>query len=98
MYLPIVLAIGVPMTFVLSCSSLFGFLNPLFILSVWLLCGGAAGIMSIAWLYQRAWLRLSSTLILLMSVLLAGLNLGFVWRTGQQWGAYVDQYMAHGLK
>lgn len=93
LYLPIVLAVVAPTAFVLSCSSLFAFLNPLLVLSFWIISGAGAGIMSIAWLYQRAWRRLLSTSILLVTVLIAGLNLGVVWHTGQHWGAYVDQYL-----
>lgn len=98
LYLPIVLSVTWPVGLVLSFSNTFGgwLLNPVFIFALWVVSGAGAGIFSIAWLYQRTWLRLSSSLVLLATTLVAGLNLGLVWRTGEEWGAYVDQYVAQG--
>jgi hypothetical protein len=56
------------------------YLSPPFIFLYWLVSAGAGVMACIAWICQRAWRRLLSTVILPVSVLLAGFNLPLVWR------------------
>jgi hypothetical protein len=55
------------------------YLSPPFIFLYWLVSAGAGIMACIAWICQRSWRRLLSTVILPASVLLAGFNLPLVW-------------------
>jgi hypothetical protein len=55
------------------------YFSPQFIFLYWLVSAGAGVIACIAWICQRAWRRLLSTMILPVSVLVAGFNLPLVW-------------------
>lgn len=92
LYWPVILSVLCPIVFILAWSGPFSLrmlLVPPMVLILWMACSVFAVVTAIAWAYQRAWRRLLSTLILPVSVVLAGLNLSFVWRTGQRAGDYV---------
>ena len=70
LYWPIVLSITWPVAFFLVWSGLFdlfGFLGPYMVLMLWLSSAVAAVIMAIAWIGERTWRRVLSTMILPLS-------------------------------
>ncbi len=70
------------------------YLSPPLIFLYWLISAGAGVLACIAWICQRAWRRLLSTVILPASVLLAGFNLPLVWRAEKY---LVDFSAAHSI-
>lgn len=69
----------------------FPYLDSPFILLYWLIAAGAGVIACMAWVCERAWRRLLSTMILRLSVIAAGFNLQSVWRLKQ----YIDSHVMH---
>lgn len=99
LYWPGVLTIAGPLLFVFVCfiASLFtwaGLFALLFVplqalvLALWGAAGLFACMLSLEWVYARAWRRLLSTLVLVLTVAAAALNLKFVWHAGQAAGDY----------
>jgi hypothetical protein len=88
-------ALAVACFVLLVWSGAFGlgsmYLDRPFILLYWLIAGGAGVIACIAWVCERAWRRLLSTMILPLSVLVAGFNLQSVWRVEK----HVEFYLMH---
>jgi hypothetical protein len=76
-----------PDSFVLSSL----YLDSPFVLLYWLISAGAGVIACIAWVCERAWRRLLSTVILPLSILIVGFNLASVWRAKH----YVEFYVMH---
>jgi hypothetical protein len=96
LYWPVGLAALWFSLFVWSDASGLGseYLSPPFIFLYWLVSAGAGVIACIAWICQRSWRRLLSTVILPISVLLAGFNLPLVWRAERY---VVDFSAAHSI-
>jgi hypothetical protein len=76
-----------PDTFILSWL----YLDSPFVLLYWLISAGVGVIACIAWVCERAWRRLLSTMILPLSILAVGFNLESVWRAKH----YVDLHVMH---
>jgi len=81
LYWPAGLAVAWFVLFVWSDS--FGlawvYLDRPFVLLYWLISAGAGVLACIAWICERAWRRLLSTIILPLSVMIAGFNLESIW-------------------
>lgn len=92
LFWPIILALAGPAAFVLAWSGpliLRMFFVPYIIVILWMSAGLFGIIAAIAWIHDRAWRRLLSTLILPLSVVVAGLNQTLVWSAGRTAGDYV---------
>jgi len=76
-------------------SDVFGlaflYLDRPFILLYWLIAAGAGVIACMAWVCERAWRRLLSTMVLPLSILVAGFNLQSVWRVEK----FVEFHFTH---
>lgn len=85
LYWPAVLSAGWFLLFLWSHAFGLGseYVSPPFIFLYWLISAGAGVIACVAWICERFWRRLLSTLILPVSILLAGFNLTSVWRAEQ---------------
>jgi hypothetical protein len=95
LYWPILLSVAWPVTLVLVSSGPLGtidFLGAPLILVAWALSAVASMVLCIGWIAQRAWRRSFCTMILPVTALAAALNLGFVWWTSKELGAYVHFY------
>ena len=73
------------------------YLDRPFILLYWLISAGAGVIACIAWICERAWRRLLSTVILPLSVLVVAFNIEAVWRAEQYLKFYVMHPSDHGI-
>lgn len=99
LYWPFVLAIVWPLAFAVVGSGSFlvmAFGAPI-VLMGWLISGVAAVLISAVWIYERTWLRLLSTLVLPLALVVAGYNLEFIWRTGQIAGDNIYIFTSCGL-
>jgi hypothetical protein len=99
LYWPIILAVAGPLVFLLvwipiaflgSPIIILFLLSPILVLLAfsWAGAGVFAVMTCVVWVYERAWRRLASTLILPLTVLVAGLNLGLIWHASQTAGDY----------
>src|SRR5580704_6165574 len=106
LYWPGVLTIAGPLLFVFVCfiASLFTwaglfalFFLPLqaLVLTLWGASGLFACMLCLEWAYTRAWRRLLSTLVLALTVVVAALNVKFVWRAGQTGGDYAHLFLMY---
>ena len=92
---PILLSVAWPLAFVLVWSGPLGlidFLGAPLILMAWGASAVSGALLCVGWIAQRAWRRSLSIMILPVTTLVAALNPSFIWRTGQELGAYVHFY------
>jgi hypothetical protein len=95
LYWPLILTVIWPAIFVLTWAGPFVLVVlfvPALILILWLASGVFALITCVAWVRERSWRRLVSSLILPLSVLVAALNPAFVWQAGRTGGDYVHLF------
>jgi hypothetical protein len=106
LYWPLILAVAGPLVFLLVWISIAALGNPIILLLLispililiplsWAGAGIFAVMTCIVWIYERAWRRFASTLILPLVVVLAGLNLERAWRATQTAGDYVHLYFLY---
>lgn len=67
------------------------YLDRPFVLFYWLISAGAGVIACIAWMCERQWRRLLSTIVLPLSVLVAGFNLQSIWQLER----YIELHLMH---
>ena len=98
LYWPIILTVVWPAIFIITWSGPFALIIlfvPVLILILWLASGVFAIVTCVAWIHKRSWRRLLSTLVLPLSVLVAGLNPAFVWQTGRIGGDYIHLFVMY---
>jgi hypothetical protein len=90
-YWPFAVAVACPLAFVLTWANLFNgslLLGPV-VLLLWACTGARAAVLCVPWFRQRAWRPFLSALILPLTVLIAAVNIGFVWNAGHTVGNYI---------
>ena len=95
LYWPIVLSVAWPLALILVWSGPFGlslFGTPLLFV-FWGLSASVALVLAIEFAVERNWFRLLAALTLPMTLLVAALNFGFVWRVGHQASEYVHFFV-----
>lgn len=99
LYLPIVLTIVWPLAFIAVWSGPFGlaFFGAPLVLLFWAMSAAVALAVAIGCALGRAWRPCLAMLLLPLTAVLAGLNLQFVWRAGQEAGDYVHFYVMRPL-
>ena len=91
LFWPIILTLAGPIAFVLAWAGPFilrMLFVPYIVAVLWMGASVFGVIAAITWIRYRAWRRLFSTLILPLSVLVAGFNPTFVWSSGRRAGDY----------
>lgn len=88
---PFLFTIGCPAVFVLICAGPFKLMvvGAPVIVFYWVLAALVALCVAAAYAYHRLWRRFLSIVAFPLSTLIAAWNFGFVWGTGQLWGAYL---------
>jgi hypothetical protein len=90
-YWPIALSVAWPVAFILVWSGPFGlaFFGAPLVLMFWAVSAAVALAVAVGLAIERSWLRSLAMLTLPLTAFVAGLNLEFVWRAGQEAGEYV---------
>jgi hypothetical protein len=99
LYWPIALSVAWPLAFIMAWSGPFGlalFGAPL-VLVFSGLSAAVALALAIDFAVERSWLRFLAALTLPITVLVAALNFGFVWRAGLQAGEYVHFFTMRSI-
>jgi hypothetical protein len=106
LYWPVIVAVTGPLVFLLVWIPIAILGGPIVILFLlgpilalipmsWAGAGVFAAMMCAIFVYERAWRRLVSTLILPLAVLIAGFNLGATWRAAQAAGDYAHFFLVY---
>jgi hypothetical protein len=97
LYWPVILAVAFPIGCLLTWagrSTLPSLFSPA-ILTLWVAAVVFAVTMCMVWLYEHAWRRFVSTLVLPLTVIAAVLYLDFVWPGDQRAGDYIHLFAAY---
>ncbi len=98
LFWPAILAVAGPIAFVLAWAGPFALimsLVPYYVVLLWMVSGVCAVIAAVGSVYQRAWRRLLSTLVLPATLLVAAFNAQPFWDAGRLAGDYIHLFVMY---